>query len=126
MGTNLNDECYVQMLLDGLTTKEKAELIKEQVTRMQASVHAVGEKVLVRWENSYHLAVVTGTHSSGTVDVHYCEPYEDDHEISVIPERVRSLVKPLAKARQWELSGERIGRRSPHMWRRILALNPIT
>ena len=71
------------LLDDGLTRKEKAELIKAQVTRMQASVHAVGEKVLVRWDNAYHLAIVTGTHSSGAVDVHYAEPYEDDHEIEV-------------------------------------------
>ena len=53
-----------------LLEEEKAELIKAQVTRMQAIVHAVGEKVLVRWDNAYHLAVVTGTHNSGAVDVH--------------------------------------------------------
>ena len=44
---NLNDKCYVEILLSALLRTEKAELIKVQVERMKEGVHEEGENVLV-------------------------------------------------------------------------------
>ena len=48
-GNNLNDNCYVELLLRGLGNKEKGELIKEQVVK-QASTYVVGSRVRVDYE----------------------------------------------------------------------------
>ena len=59
-GNNLNDECYVELLLGALTKKEKAELVKAQVDRMTEGVNEEDESVLVNYEpeGAFYPAVI--------------------------------------------------------------------
>ena len=43
-GNNLSDICYVELLLRGLLTKEKGDLIKAEVLRQSTNPYSVGVK----------------------------------------------------------------------------------
>lgn len=98
MGTNLSDTCYRELLFEGLTEREKAELVKAQTLRTK---HIVGESVMVNYDDqdTYYLVEITRvTEDVKTIDVKYAEPY-DDTEMGVSVEQVRSIGQTLAKAR---------------------------
>ena len=50
MNANLSDACYQQLLFDGLTEREKSELVKAQTLRAPQYKHMVGERVMANWD----------------------------------------------------------------------------
>ena len=104
MKSNLSDACYAELLMEGLTAREKAEMIKAQIDRTISGTYCVGDQVMANWSSKgkYYPATVTAVHDNDNLDVRYAPPFQDDEEIAIAPNMVRPIGRGLQQAKSMQ------------------------